>query len=463
LESRTNPLATLRLAALVGAAAVLGGSAVPEQPAYLNQAIVELVPGADIELINAEFDTVLVACILEKNLYLLGLPNHLDPEQFAESLEQLEEIVVDAEVNDDAQSPDAVNGDTQPFFFSLHPGSYGQFENQFVSTLLNLPAAHGLTLGAGATVAVLDTGIDATHDLLIDQVLTGINYVDGGTDTDDTGNGIDDDGDGVVDEMVGHGTVVAGGIALVAPEASLLPVTVLDSDGNSDTFRILQGIYWALDHDADVINMSLSARTHNHFLRDAVEQARNAGVLVVAAAGNDDREHPVLMPAGDENGLGVASTDAEDHKSWFSNYGEHIDFSAPGDAVISSIPQNGYGEISGTSISTAIVSGVAALVKAQHPEATPDEIIERMANTAVPLDGLNPEYEGQLGAGRVDALAALDGQIGDLDRNGLVDQHDLAYMAEQWQTAGFAGDPHGNKSIGIVGYRHLLEVLRVWH
>jgi subtilisin family serine protease len=444
----------------VGAAVIMVGGA--QDPEYLNQAIVELVPGAHIEPINAEFDTVLLECILEKNLYLLGLPDDLDLEEFAEALEE-NENVVDAEVNDDAQSPVVVNGDTQPFFFSLNPVSFGQWENQYVNTLLNLPAAHGLTLGAGTTVAVLDTGIDATHNLLSDHVLAGFNFVDGDTDTSDTGNGIDDDGDGIVDEMVGHGTVVAGAIVLVAPEASLLPVTVLDSDGNSDTFRVLQGIYWAVDQGADVINLSLSTRSHNHFLRDAVEQARQAGVLVVAAAGNDDREHPVEMPAGDDNVLGIASTDAEDRKSWFSNYGEHIDFSAPGDAVISSIPQNGYGEISGTSVSAAIVSGVAALVKAQHPEATPDEIVERMASTAVPLDGLNPEYEGQLGAGRVNALAALDGHISDIDRNGFVDPFDLAYIAEQWQTPVFAGDPYGNKSMGAVGYRHLLEVLRIWH
>src|SRR5262249_34715453 len=140
------------------------------------------------------------------------------------------------------------------------PNSPIQFDNQYFTTLLGMPSAQQSSRGAGVMVAVLDTGVDASHETLTGHVLTnGYNFVTNSTVTTDAGDQIDNDGDQLVDEMTGHGTYVAGLIALTAPDAKILPVVVLDSEGNGDAFGVAQGMFYALDAGADVLNMSLGS------------------------------------------------------------------------------------------------------------------------------------------------------------------------------------------------------------
>ena len=113
---------------------------------------------------------------------------------------------------------------------------------QYALRLLGVSAAHDVSTGSGVIVAVLDTGIDPHHEVLAGMILPdGYNFVDDNYDVSDVANGLDDDNDGDIDEMVGHGTVVAGVVAAVAPDAALLPVKVLDSDGSGTTFQAAQG------------------------------------------------------------------------------------------------------------------------------------------------------------------------------------------------------------------------------
>ena len=371
-----------------------------------GQAIVELVPDATIDDINADYGTVVIASIESQNTHLVGLPEGVD-ELLYEQVFQADPRVEHAEVNYENQTPEGVGGDTQPFFFYVPPADY---VDQYALDLITLSPAQQVATGSGVVVAVLDTGVDASHEAVAGKILPdGFNFVDGNTDVADVGNGIDDDGDTLIDEMVGHGTCVAGIIAIVAPDADILPVKVLDSEGRGPSFRVAQGIYYAVEQGAHVINLSLGSANENHVVTGAVAYARDAGVAVVASAGNLSLELPVQFPAADVNVIGVAATDANDLKSEFSNYGAHISLSAPGSEIVSAMPGNAYAEASGTSLAAALVSGAVALIKASTPYATPTQIELMLYWGADDLDGLNPEYQGQLGTGRLNVAGAVVG------------------------------------------------------
>lgn len=315
--------------------------------------IVELVPGADIDGVNADYGLTTVAALEQLDLYLQALPASFSDADI-EALED-DPRVHKVKLDPDVQTPEAAGGDTQPIFFYVPPIVY---DTQYLAGLIEPGSAGASATGSGVVVAVLDTGIDVNHELLAGRIAPGgYNFVDGNADIADVGTGLDVDEDGQVDELAGHGTFVAGLVVTVAPDVSILPIKVLDSEGFSSVFRIALGIYYAMDQGADVINLSLGTKSHNQILRTAVEQARAAGIVVVAAAGNDDHEHPAQVPAGEETTLAVASTDAADIKSDFSNYGGHVTLTAPGEAIASAMPGGLYAQTSGTSISTALVSG----------------------------------------------------------------------------------------------------------
>jgi subtilisin family serine protease len=423
-----------------------------------GQVVVELAQGANIDEINADFGTQLIDSVDSEGLYLLDVPEGMDEDLLREVLAG-DARIIDAEENELATTPEDVGGDTQSFFFYVPPSMY---DAQYASGLLGLGPAHGISIGSGIIVAVLDSGIDAAHEVLAEMVLpNGYNFVDENSDVSDVGNGIDDDGDGDIDEMTGHGTAVAGIVAMVAPGAAILPVKVLNSDGGGTTFRTAQGIYYAVDQGAHVINLSLGTQSSNQILRSAVEAARQAGVQVVASAGNRNREHPAQMPAGDENAVGVAATDEVDLKGDFSNYGTHIGLSAPGTNIVSTMPENSYAMCSGTSLSAAFVSGTVALVKATDPQAPPDQIETTILETAVDLDAVNPGYAGLLGTGRLSIAAAVGAEPDPADLNGdwVVGVSDFLLLLAAWGQTESPADIDGD---GIVGIGDFMAILAAW-
>lgn len=298
------------------------------------------------------------------------------------------------------------------------------------------PEAWTVTKGSNSNiVAIIDTGIDATHkDLRKRTFKPGYNFV---TNTEIKGRVNSDDN--------GHGTLVAGvigaipnndiGVAGTNWQVSFMPLKALNTRGSGKASNVAEAIVWAADHNATIINMSLggSGFGHDTVLTDAISYAFNKNVVIVAAAGNDaatnggnlDTE-PVFPICGD-NGqnmiIGVTATDHNDTKPAFANYGKScIDVTAPGKRILSTInhdphsgelAKNSYAYASGTSLATPFVSGLAALLKARHPNATNRQIRDAIISTADKVDDLNLTQcaglscRGVLGNGRINAYNSL--------------------------------------------------------
>src|SRR2546426_5140677 len=197
----------------------------------------------------------------------------------------------------------------------------------------------------------------------------------------------------------GHGTMVAGIIHLVAPTAQIMPLKAFTADGSSNLFDILRAIYFAVDHGAQVINMSFSFLDPSQELMRAVNFASGRGVICVSSTGNLGKE-TLAFPASFQNVVGVASTNNLDMRSTFSSFGAALaDMAAPGEGIITTFPGKHYAAAWGTSFSTPFVSGAAALLVQVRPRIQPKDAFEALAHAK--------ELDPGLGWGRLDLYNAL--------------------------------------------------------
>jgi len=173
----------------------------------------------------------------------------------------------------------------------------------------------------------------------------------------------------------------AVGIAGVAWDASVLPVKVLNSHGVGDDFQVAAGIVWAVDHGASIVNLSLGGPAESAGLCDAVDYASSMRVLVVVAAGNGHTGEP-QYPAACPGAVAVSATDTNGDFASFSNYGPWVSLAAPGIQITSTRSNELYGAESGTSLAAPIVTGVAALLRAEHPDWNPTQIASHLEQTA---------------------------------------------------------------------------------
>ena len=260
------------------------------------------------------------------------------------------------------------------------------------------------------TVGVIDTGVDAAHTDLEGRVLPGFDF-------------LDHDGDAYDDE--GHGTHVAGiiaanefnskGIAGVSHGASIIPMKACRADGSCDLFAVYLGVIDAVVGGASILNLSLGGAAPCSPIDQAVfDWVHDRGVLAVVAAGNSGADgNPEITPASCDNTLGVGAIDQRGKKASFSSFGSWVDIAAPGVQIWSTLPPLvsimspyiGYAPLSGTSMATPFVAGAAALVKARHPEWSPDQIAERLTSTAV--EAGTRGRDDRFGAGILDLFAAL--------------------------------------------------------
>ena len=200
----------------------------------------------------------------------------------------------------------------------------------------------------------------------------------------------------------GHGTMVAGLIHLVAPTAPILPLKAFSADGSANLSNIVSAIYYAVDNNAKVINMSFSSPLSSPSLAGAIQYARNNNVICVASAGNDGLNE-VVYPAAYQGVIGVTSTNLLDQRSLFSNYAS-FDLAAPGEALVTTYPGGHYAGVWGTSFSTALASGTVALLSEVYPgihQGTAQRALQSGPN--VPIDDFSMDANDC----RLDVLAAL--------------------------------------------------------
>jgi thermitase len=246
-------------------------------------------------------------------------------------------------------------------------------------------------------VAVVDSGVNINHPDLAGKTLPGRNIIAANADVTDEG---------------GHGTFVAGVIAQVAPEAKIIPVKVLNSNGYGTISDTAKGIRWAADNGAKIINVSLGTYYESAELNSAISYARDTkGALLVASVGNNNTSN-LRYPGSYHKSFSVAAIDQTNRKTSFSNFGkERVRVVAPGVQIYSTYFKGGYAYGDGTSFSTPIVAGLSALVWAKKTDWKWDNVIGEIESKSVMLDKCDPVYgANSLGKGVIDAYSSLGGQ-----------------------------------------------------
>lgn len=287
---------------------------------------------------------------------------------------------------------------------------YGQYQN-FLRQIKADKAWDIIRNSSNVIIAIVDSGSDLDHvDLKANIILPGKDLVGLSA-----SNPIEDNDPDVKSDSTDHGVRVSGvasavtnngiGISSVAFNAKLLIVKAGADNNASAIYRGYEGIKYAADNGADIINCSWGGPGGGNFGQDIINYAMARGSLVIAAAGNDNSKTPGF-PASYNGVLSVAAVDASDRKTYYSNYGSTISISAPGD-VFTTANRNRYGISRGTSLSTPIVSSAAALVKARFPLFNMVQVREQLLATADNIDALNPTYVGGLGAGRLNVFRAV--------------------------------------------------------
>lgn len=255
------------------------------------------------------------------------------------------------------------------------------------------------TGSTGVTIAILDTGVDTDHPDLRDKIVDSINFSASPT----------------ADDVYGHGTHVAGiaaadtnntmGVAGLGYQSSIMNVKVLRDNGSGYHSWIADGIVWATDSGANVINLSLGGGESSQLLEDAVNYAWKKGVVVVAAAGNHGNSYPVY-PAAYANCMAVAATDQNDDRPSWSAYGDWVAVAAPGTGIYSTIPDDGYAYKAGTSMASPHVAGLAALVFTGVTDLNGDGLLNEEVRARIEATCDDIGVSG-IGSGRINAYQAV--------------------------------------------------------
>lgn len=329
------------------------------------------------------------------------------------------------------------------------------FEKQWYLSTIQAPEAWKYTTGtADVVVAVIDSGVDIDHPDLRQNIWNNPLEIPNNQKDDDQ-NGFIDDIHGWnfveqnadvrplvskngIDEAFIHGTVVASligargndgiGIAGVAGNSRIMPLVVLNAEGEGNDVDIAQAIRYAVAQGADIINLSFVGYEKDQLLGAAIDEATSQGVLIVSAAGNgetilgEDLDKVAGFPAcnkgaGGKGSISVTSINQSGKKADYANWGTCVDIAAPGEQLYAarptyshsdrSVSAPGYrGNLTGTSVAAPLVAGVAALIKSAHPDWTAEDIADRIRQTATPLQETRSEFIGKTGAGIVNAFAA---------------------------------------------------------
>ena len=369
-----------------------------------NQVAVTFAPGVSMTDLAAQYGAMIVSSEADERTASLR------PVAGQTAGTLMDQLIIDGRIitAEPNQWMEPAEARQQSFAFDDGFGNATTFNEQPAALKLNIGAAHDVATGKGVKVAIIDTGADLMHPALRHSIIGGWDFINNDAIAADQKDFIDNDRDGRVDEAFGHGTHVAGIVHLVAPEAQLLIVRVLDADGRGDLVNVAAGVRWAVEQGAKVINLSLGATERADALQNVLEDAENAGVLIIATAGTWGTDRIVDFPGKSTHTLCVAAVDNNDAGASFSSYGSDIEMSAPGLAIRSAYPGGGYRLWSGTSMSAPFVAGAAALLAEKHPQWTLLETEARLDATARVITSVPAgASKGQFGSGALDIGAAL--------------------------------------------------------
>jgi subtilisin family serine protease len=365
-------------------------------------------------------------------LFLVTFPPILNPVTAMLKL-SLQLGIVDAEIDQVVNTQAAYAGPAPSYLTDEKPTSYygatvwhgyvTQPANQLIRTSTTQSTFH--VTGSGVTVAVIDTGVDPTNPVLQNVLVSGYDFtrnVNGGSEKSDVSTSPDPSQaqtaqvnqrtvavldqrtvavlDGSQYSAFGHGTMTAGIVHLVAPQAKIMPLKSFNADGTGYDSDILRAIYYAVKNGAKVLNMSFDYPTYSPELANAIKYANNNGAITVASAGNDGQQVAVY-PGALPSVIDVASTSNSDIQSVFTNYGAPpVWMAAPGEGVMTTYPWGTYAAGWGTSFSAPFVSGTAALMLGTNGNCTSSKVASGLAHAASISDP-------QLGYGRLDTYQAV--------------------------------------------------------
>jgi subtilisin family serine protease len=424
MQTPRSPLKTLCLALAAAAALVPASHAKGSDPQVAGNVLLRVHSTADLAPLVAKYQLTVLGQFGARPIYRVKVPAGTSVSQTVAAL-KLEPPVRAAEPNFVHSSPEA----RKNVVWAI--GTAVEYATQWAPEAMKLPAAQQLSRGAGMRVAVLDTGVDATHPALAGKMLPGKDFVDGDSDASEGGT--------TADLGFGHGTHVAGLVALAAPDARIIPYRVLNPAGQGDVWMLAEALLHAIDPDgnprtndgAHVVNMSMGTvsptsimetvmqlstcsvpdiqdpandYTDAGFDGDKQRCADFSGAVVVAAAGNDASRSIKQYPAAEgAYGLMAMGATAENHRmATFSNTGSWVDLAAPGDHITSTLPGGGYGTWSGTSMSAPLAAGTAALIRSRFPRMKPADVAKRIEKYGAQVCNANIV--------QVDAEAALRGR-----------------------------------------------------
>ncbi|MBO0911898.1 MAG: S8 family serine peptidase [Acidobacteria bacterium] len=299
--------------------------------------------------------------------------------------------------------------------------------------IMHAQDALAFSRGAGVIIADLNSSVDSTHPAIANHLTGGFDFVTGkpagyAVDQHESSFTFMEPAPSPLDQLTmsllgqstsgllnsvglpiaalnpaySHGTECAGVLAAIAPDSWIMPLRVFDDNGQSDLFTIAKAIRYAVDHNAQVINMSLGTTTNSSAIQNSVTYAQSMNVTLTASAGNSNTNIP-QYPAAYSGVITTAATDISDKKASFSNYGSDVVMDAPGVNIILPYPGGLYSVVSGTSFSAPVLAGTAALVRVLQTTGTTAAI----TGAAVNINAQNPSFANQLGFGRIDVLQAV--------------------------------------------------------
>ncbi|MGQ7276365.1 S8 family peptidase [Brevibacillus thermoruber] len=300
-----------------------------------------------------------------------------------------------------AEHPDSVYA--EPNYLLLpnrRPNDPYYREYQWNLPLIGMEQSWDISRGSSdVVVAVVDTGIDLRHPEFAGKLVDGYNVLeDNNVPQDDNGHGTH------VAGVIAAKTNNADGIAGMSWNGKLMPIKAIGADGAGSAFDIAQGIYWATDHGADVINLSVGNYTSSAALKEACRYAFDHNVVLVAASGNDATNQP-SYPAAYEEVMSVAAVDHNRQRADFSNFGDYVDVAAPGVDIPSTYIHSDYAALSGTSMACPHVAALASLIRSVSPHLKNTEVMQIIRQSSVDLGP--PGKDKLYGFGMIDVNAAL--------------------------------------------------------